>query len=74
VKTDDNLGVAPALEIPCEHCDGKGELVEDGQCVACYWCDGDGDVLTEFGRSILELAWKHFGCLPYPKRIDEGRD
>jgi DnaJ-class molecular chaperone len=33
------------VEVPCSHCDGTGEMIEDDRVVACRECDGDGFIL-----------------------------
>jgi DnaJ-class molecular chaperone len=56
IATRDSL----ALEMQCEHCKGTG-LNQDsrGTEYCCVWCHGEGEVLTDFGRSILILLRKY---------------
>jgi DnaJ-class molecular chaperone len=52
-----------ALERECVACAGTGEVLG----VRCEECGGDGHTLTDFGRKVLDLVWKHFDGLTWTR-------
>lgn len=53
----------PPLEKRCGRCFG-GRTSGDGpfdEPITCRWCDGTGELPTEFGRAVLDLVRKHLG-------------
>jgi DnaJ-class molecular chaperone len=52
----------PELESKCSHCDGEGIVYEwhPKDSTPCSDCDGTGYILTELGRTVLDLMDHQF--------------
>lgn len=52
----------PALERPCEACEGKGY---NGYSHRCEYCEGTGYQPTKFGQQVLDLMHRRLQRMIY---------